>query len=163
MDTLHVVQKQTRYLFICSLYIFVILYNYFCCWEGYNNHNKKKHIQLKFKTIKSNKDSFFADKYYFTVITVSVTYQLDTVPSVTVYLLSPSRAKKITFLPQVFAYYRSLPMPITAHKFGSIDPVSGKETDHANNQFVSSVCWRQKSDMVIAANSSGCLKLLQMV
>ncbi|CAH1453608.1 unnamed protein product [Lactuca virosa] len=64
---------------------------------------------------------------------------------------------------EVFAYYRSLPMPITAHKFGSIDPVSGKETDHANNQFVSSVCWRQKSDMVIAANSSGCLKLLQMV
>lgn len=64
---------------------------------------------------------------------------------------------------EVFAYYRSLPMPITAHKFGSIDPVSGKETDHGNNQFVSSVCWRQKSDMVIAANSSGCLKLLQMV
>ncbi|PWA34797.1 mitogen-activated protein (MAP) kinase, ERK3/4, Apoptotic protease-activating factor 1 [Artemisia annua] len=64
---------------------------------------------------------------------------------------------------EVFAYYRSLPMPITSHRFGSIDPVSGKETDHGNNQFVSSVCWRQKSDMVIAANSSGCLKLLQMV
>ncbi|MFS7923773.1 putative WD40/YVTN repeat-like-containing domain superfamily [Helianthus anomalus] len=54
-------------------------------------------------------------------------------------------------------------MPITSHKFGSLDPVSGKETDHGNNQFVSSVCWRQKSDMVVAANSSGCLKLLQMV
>lgn len=64
---------------------------------------------------------------------------------------------------EVFAYYRSLSMPITSHKFGSIDPVSGKETDNGNNQFVSSVCWRQKSDMVIAANSSGCLKLLQMV
>ncbi|XP_071730687.1 protein SPA1-RELATED 2-like [Rutidosis leptorrhynchoides] len=63
---------------------------------------------------------------------------------------------------EVYAYYRSLPMPITSHKFGSIDPISGKETDHANNQFVSSVCWRQKSDMVIAANSSGCLKVLQM-
>ncbi|GKB25259.1 SPA1-related 2-like protein, partial [Tanacetum coccineum] len=63
---------------------------------------------------------------------------------------------------EVFAYYRSLPMPITSHRFGSIDPVSGRETDHGNNQFVSSVCWRQKSDMVIAANSSGCLKLLQM-
>ncbi|KVH91821.1 Protein kinase-like domain-containing protein [Cynara cardunculus var. scolymus] len=48
------------------------------------------------------------------------------------------------------------------NEFGSIDPVSGKETDNGNNQFVSSVCWRQKSDMVIAANSSGCLKLLQM-
>ncbi|XP_076915437.1 protein SPA1-RELATED 2-like [Bidens hawaiensis] len=64
---------------------------------------------------------------------------------------------------EVFAYYRSLPMPITSHKFGSIDPISSKETEHENNHFVSSVCWRQKSDTVLAANSSGCLKLLQMV
>ncbi|XP_076883198.1 protein SPA1-RELATED 2-like [Bidens hawaiensis] len=64
---------------------------------------------------------------------------------------------------EVFSYYRSLPMPITSHKFGSIDPISGKETEHENNHFVSSVCWRQKSDMVLASNSSGCLKLLQMV
>lgn len=64
---------------------------------------------------------------------------------------------------EVFAYYRSLPMPITIHKFGSIDPISGKETENESNQFVSSVCWRQKSNMVVAANSSGCLKLLQMV
>ncbi|KAJ0565138.1 putative transcription factor WD40-like family [Helianthus annuus] len=64
---------------------------------------------------------------------------------------------------EVFAYYRSLPMPITSHKFGSIDPVSGKETESESNHFVSSVCWRQKSDMVVAANSTGCLKLLQMV
>ncbi|KAK1430629.1 hypothetical protein QVD17_13508 [Tagetes erecta] len=64
---------------------------------------------------------------------------------------------------EVFAYYKSLPMPITSHQFGSLDPISGKETDHANSQFVSSVCWRQKSDTVIAANSSGCMKLLQMV
>ncbi|KAI7730899.1 hypothetical protein M8C21_013321, partial [Ambrosia artemisiifolia] len=64
---------------------------------------------------------------------------------------------------EVFAYYKSLPMPITSHKFGSIDPVSGKETENESNHFVSSVCWRQKSDMVVAANSTGCLKLLQMV
>ncbi|KAL7609745.1 hypothetical protein Lser_V15G09966 [Lactuca serriola] len=64
---------------------------------------------------------------------------------------------------EVFAYYRSLPIPITSHKFGSIDPISGKETENESNQFVSSVCWRQKSEMVVAANSSGCLKLLQMV
>ncbi|KAK1438493.1 hypothetical protein QVD17_04302 [Tagetes erecta] len=64
---------------------------------------------------------------------------------------------------EVFAYYRSLPMPITSHKFGSIDPISGKETENESNHFVSSVCWRQKSDMVIAANSNGCLKLLQLI
>ncbi|XP_027080125.1 protein SPA1-RELATED 2 isoform X1 [Coffea eugenioides] len=64
---------------------------------------------------------------------------------------------------EVFAYYRSLPMPITSLKFGSIDPISGKETDDDNEQFVSSVCWRRKSNMVIAANSSGCIKLLELV
>lgn len=64
---------------------------------------------------------------------------------------------------EVYAYHRSLPMPMTSYKFGSIDPISGKETEDDNGQFVSSVCWREKSDMVIAANSSGCIKVLQMV
>ncbi|XVF51363.1 hypothetical protein PTKIN_Ptkin04bG0179100 [Pterospermum kingtungense] len=64
---------------------------------------------------------------------------------------------------EVYAYRRSLPMPITSHKFGSIDPISGKETDDDNGLFVSSVCWRGKSNMVVAANSSGCIKVLQMV
>ncbi|KAJ8526988.1 hypothetical protein K7X08_029465 [Anisodus acutangulus] len=64
---------------------------------------------------------------------------------------------------EVFAYYKSLPIPITSHKFGSIDPISGKETDDDNGQFVSSVCWRQKSNTVLAANSSCCIKLLEMV
>lgn len=64
---------------------------------------------------------------------------------------------------EVFAYYRSLPMPITSHKFGSIDPISGKETDDDGGHFVSSVCWRKESEMVVAANSSGSIKLLQMI
>ncbi|QCD85108.1 E3 ubiquitin-protein ligase RFWD2 [Vigna unguiculata] len=39
---------------------------------------------------------------------------------------------------EVYAYYKSFPMPIISHKFGSIDPVSGKETDDDYSQFVSS-------------------------
>lgn len=54
-------------------------------------------------------------------------------------------------------------MPITSYKFGSIDPISGKETDDNNGQFVSSVCWKKNSDMLVAANSTGCIKVLQMV
>lgn len=55
-------------------------------------------------------------------------------------------------------------MPITSHKFGSIDVISGKEIDDNNNQeFVSSVCWKGKSNMLVAANSSGCIKVLEMV
>ncbi|KAL3517259.1 hypothetical protein ACH5RR_024161 [Cinchona calisaya] len=64
---------------------------------------------------------------------------------------------------EVFAYYRSLPMPITSHKFGSVDPISGHKIDGSNGQFVSSVCWRRKSNTVVAANSSGSIKLLRMV
>lgn len=55
-------------------------------------------------------------------------------------------------------------MPITSHKFITVDPISGEEISDDNNaQFVSSVCWRRKSNTVVAANSSGALKLLQMV
>ncbi|XP_057967826.1 protein SPA1-RELATED 2-like isoform X2 [Malania oleifera] len=64
---------------------------------------------------------------------------------------------------EVYAYHRSMPMPITSYKFGSIDPISGKETDDDNGQFVSSVCWRERSDMVVAANSTGCMKVLQAI
>ncbi|CAA7408676.1 unnamed protein product [Spirodela intermedia] len=64
---------------------------------------------------------------------------------------------------EVYAYYKSLPMPITSHKFGSIDPITGLEVNEDSGQFVSSVCWRGKSNMVVAANSTGCLKLLKMV
>ncbi|KAL2517265.1 Protein SPA1-RELATED 2 [Abeliophyllum distichum] len=64
---------------------------------------------------------------------------------------------------EVFAYYKSLPMPITSHKFGSIDHISGKETGDDNGQFVSSVFWKRKSNMVVAANSTSCIKLLEIV
>lgn len=64
---------------------------------------------------------------------------------------------------EVYSYYKTLPMPVTSHKFGSIDPITGQETGDDNGQFVSSVCWRGKSSMVVAANSSGSIKLLQMV
>lgn len=64
---------------------------------------------------------------------------------------------------EVYTYYKSLPMPITSHKFGSIDPISGKETEDSNGQFVSSVCWKGKSNVIVAANSSGCIKVLEMV
>ncbi|KAJ8556227.1 hypothetical protein K7X08_022985 [Anisodus acutangulus] len=63
---------------------------------------------------------------------------------------------------EVYAYHRSLPMPITSYKFGSVDPSSGNEGE-SNGQFVSSVCWRRKSNMVVAANSTGCIKLLRLV
>ncbi|KAK4789111.1 hypothetical protein SAY86_020430 [Trapa natans] len=65
---------------------------------------------------------------------------------------------------EVYCYYKSLPMPITSHKFGSLDPASELvESGSEDRHFVSSVCWGQKTNMVVAANSAGILKVLQMV
>lgn len=65
---------------------------------------------------------------------------------------------------EVYCYHKSLPVPMASHKFESIDPISGHSNSSDNNgQFVSSVCWRKKSNMLVAANSVGIVKLLQMV
>uniref|UniRef100_A0A0E0D6I8 Uncharacterized protein n=1 Tax=Oryza meridionalis TaxID=40149 RepID=A0A0E0D6I8_9ORYZ len=64
---------------------------------------------------------------------------------------------------KVFSYYKTFSMPITSHKFGSIDPITGQETNDDNQQFVSSVCWRGRSNMVVAANSTGSIKVLELV
>ncbi|KAK7292781.1 hypothetical protein RJT34_15634 [Clitoria ternatea] len=65
---------------------------------------------------------------------------------------------------EVYCYHKSLPVPIATHKFESIDPISGHPNSSDNSgQFVSSVCWRKKSNMLVAANSVGIVKLLQMV
>ncbi|XP_027907702.1 protein SUPPRESSOR OF PHYA-105 1-like isoform X2 [Vigna unguiculata] len=65
---------------------------------------------------------------------------------------------------EVYCYHKSLPMPIASHKFESIDPISGHLNSGDNSgQFVSSVCWRKKCNMLVAANSVGIVKLLQMV
>ncbi|KAL9245400.1 hypothetical protein vseg_019061 [Gypsophila vaccaria] len=64
---------------------------------------------------------------------------------------------------EVFTYYKSLPMPITSYKFSPVAPVSQHDVGDESGQFVSSVCWRSKSNMVLAANSVGSIRLLQMV
>jgi protein suppressor of PHYA-105 1 len=64
---------------------------------------------------------------------------------------------------QVFAYHKSLPMEMASHKFGCTDPVTGREIEEDGGQFVSSVCWRGKSQTLVAANSMGNIKILEMV
>ncbi|XP_042392649.1 protein SUPPRESSOR OF PHYA-105 1-like isoform X2 [Zingiber officinale] len=64
---------------------------------------------------------------------------------------------------EVYAYYKTFPMPMVSHKFGSIDPITALETDDDGGQFVSSVCWRGKSNMVVATNSTGSMKVLHLV
>ncbi|KAL3503211.1 hypothetical protein ACH5RR_037660 [Cinchona calisaya] len=63
---------------------------------------------------------------------------------------------------EVFVYHKALPMPAVSYKFNITDPLSGDEVDDSA-QFISSVCWRGQSSTLVAANSTGNIKLLEMV
>ncbi|XP_020572490.1 protein SPA1-RELATED 4-like [Phalaenopsis equestris] len=63
---------------------------------------------------------------------------------------------------EVFIYQKAFPMPVFSYKFGGIDLISGFEADDAN-QFVSCVCWRGQSSDLVATNSNGNIKVLEMV
>ncbi|KAH7301165.1 hypothetical protein KP509_23G014900 [Ceratopteris richardii] len=63
---------------------------------------------------------------------------------------------------EVFVYHKSLPVPMLSHKFRSIDPISGKEMEDLGDQFVSSVCWRNRSQILVIANSIGNVQILEM-
>ncbi|EXC35131.1 hypothetical protein L484_021493 [Morus notabilis] len=53
-------------------------------------------------------------------------------------------------------------MPALSFKFNNPDPLSGHEMDEST-QFISSVCWRGQSNTLLAANSTGNIKILEMV
>lgn len=63
---------------------------------------------------------------------------------------------------EVFVYHKAFPMPALSYKFNTKDPLSGHEMDDAA-QFISSVCWRGQSSTLVAANSTGNIKILEMV
>ncbi|KAL2331426.1 hypothetical protein Fmac_019007 [Flemingia macrophylla] len=63
---------------------------------------------------------------------------------------------------EVFIYHKAFPMPALSFKFQNTDPLSGNDVDDAA-QFVSSVCWRDQSSTLLAANSTGNVKILEMV
>ncbi|KAM1168974.1 hypothetical protein ACFX19_031357 [Malus domestica] len=63
---------------------------------------------------------------------------------------------------EVFIYHKAFPMPALSYKFQNTDPLSGQDTDDAA-QFISSVCWRGQTSTLIAANSTGNIKILEMV
>eukprot|EP00252_Welwitschia_mirabilis_P026380 TRINITY_DN8662_c0_g1_i1.p1 TRINITY_DN8662_c0_g1~~TRINITY_DN8662_c0_g1_i1.p1 ORF type:complete len:469 (+),score=95.78 TRINITY_DN8662_c0_g1_i1:2090-3496(+) len=63
---------------------------------------------------------------------------------------------------EVFVYHRSIPIPVTSFKFSSGDSIHAQEIEDMG-QFVSSVCWRGSSQTLVAANSRGNLKFLEMI
>ncbi|KAG0257273.1 RING finger and WD repeat domain-containing protein 2 [Mortierella polycephala] len=66
----------------------------------------------------------------------------------------------------VYTYYKELKNPVVTVKFGNTNPVTGEDTmDEDPSQFVSSVCWKKNTsnNILLAANSSGVIKVLELV
>ncbi|XP_076947883.1 protein SPA1-RELATED 4-like isoform X2 [Bidens hawaiensis] len=63
---------------------------------------------------------------------------------------------------EVVVYHKAFPMPALSYKFSTTDLLSGDEVE-GSDQFISSVCWRVQSSTLVAANSMGNIKLLDMV
>ncbi|KAF8090052.1 hypothetical protein N665_0490s0047 [Sinapis alba] len=63
---------------------------------------------------------------------------------------------------EVFVYHKAFPMPVMSYMFSNTDSTSGLDIDDAS-QSISSICWRGQSSTLVAANSKGNIKILEMV
>ncbi|KAK0085322.1 hypothetical protein PV325_005432 [Microctonus aethiopoides] len=65
----------------------------------------------------------------------------------------------------LYVYYKGLTKQLFSYKFDAVRSVlelqDRREEDP--NEFVSAVCWRQMSNVVVAANSQGIIKILELV
>ncbi|XP_015925999.1 E3 ubiquitin-protein ligase COP1 [Parasteatoda tepidariorum] len=64
----------------------------------------------------------------------------------------------------LYVYYKGLSSPVLTFKFETFKSIldrNVKEDD--SNEFVSAVCWRMGSNVVVAANSQGNIKILELV
>jgi hypothetical protein len=63
---------------------------------------------------------------------------------------------------EIFGHLRFLSSALLSRLSMGADPLSGHEMSDAA-QFISSVCWRSQSLTIVAANSTGNIKILEMV
>lgn len=64
----------------------------------------------------------------------------------------------------LYVYYKGLTKQLFSFKFDAVRSVLEKDCkDDEPNEFVSAVCWRQHSNVVVAANSQGIIKILELV
>ncbi|PSN44774.1 E3 ubiquitin-protein ligase RFWD2 [Blattella germanica] len=64
----------------------------------------------------------------------------------------------------LYVYYKGLTKQLFSFKFDAVRSVLEKDRKEDDvNEFVSAVCWRQHSSVVVAANSQGIIKVLELV
>lgn len=64
----------------------------------------------------------------------------------------------------LYVYYKGFTKQLFNFKFDAVRSVIEKNNKEDDvNEFVSAVCWRQNSNVVVAANSQGIIKILELV
>ncbi|KAG8187882.1 hypothetical protein JTE90_002426 [Oedothorax gibbosus] len=64
----------------------------------------------------------------------------------------------------LYVYYKGLSTQVLIFKFETIKSILDKDKkEDDSNEFVSAVCWRMGSNVVLAANSQGNIKILELV
>jgi len=64
----------------------------------------------------------------------------------------------------LYVYYKGLSKPLFNYKFEPMRSLldRGDRRDEDSNEFVSAVCWRQQCPVIVAANSQGTIKILEL-
>ncbi|KAI8334677.1 WD40-repeat-containing domain protein [Chlamydoabsidia padenii] len=63
----------------------------------------------------------------------------------------------------LYTYHKNSSHPVAHYKFPVMDPITWQESYTDESLFVSSVCWKSDSMKILAANSKGIIKVLQLV
>lgn len=65
----------------------------------------------------------------------------------------------------LYVYYKGLTKQLFSYKFDAVRSIleAQERREEDLNEFVSAVCWRQMSNVVVAANSQGIIKILELV
>lgn len=65
----------------------------------------------------------------------------------------------------LYVYYKGLTKQLFSYKFDAAKSIleTQDRREEDLNEFVSAVCWRQNSNVVVAANSQGIIKILELV
>ncbi|XP_012141044.1 E3 ubiquitin-protein ligase COP1-like [Megachile rotundata] len=65
----------------------------------------------------------------------------------------------------LYIYYKGLTKQLFSYKFDAVRSIleTQERREEDLNEFVSAVCWKQMSNVVVAANSQGIIKILELV
>ena len=63
---------------------------------------------------------------------------------------------------QVYVYYKAMSKPVCRRFFSTPAEVANSSHNQDPSQFISAVCWKPHSQILLSANSQGTIKLMQL-